>query len=129
MIFPWISVGAILGAAAVILGALGAHLPAEDVVVGRFHNTALLFHMVTISPILIIGLLTGKASKGHRYFHLSASLLTLGILFFAGSLYVRSFTGEAIGFYITPTGGIFMIMGWLLLAIGGFLNVRKNQSP
>ena len=46
----------------------------------------------------------------------SAACLCVGIVLFSGSLYALSLSGvRALG-AITPLGGVFLLLGWLLLA-------------
>ena len=75
----------------------------------------------------------------YQFFHTLALLLTLvwtlcrptkwlvsaaisfvvGILFFSGSLYVKTFFDIAIIGKLAPFGGISLALGWLLLALAG----------
>jgi uncharacterized membrane protein YgdD (TMEM256/DUF423 family) len=46
-------------------------------------------------------------------------LMALGMMIFSGSLYVLSYTGIKWLGAITPIGGLLMIAGWIVAAIGG----------
>ena len=44
----------------------------------------------------------------------------IGTLFFSGSLYILCLSGVRILGAITPIGGVFFLIGWVLLAIAGW---------
>ena len=46
-------------------------------------------------------------------------LFSIGILTFSGSLYVWALTGVYWLVFVTPIGGVFLLSGWLWLAIRG----------
>ena len=113
----FIPLGALLAAAAVILGAFAAHalkskLSADMLAV---FNTAVEYHFLHALGLLIIGLLLGQAdapagAKTAGWFLLG------GILLFSGSLYVLALSGIRQFGMITPIGGLSFIIGWLWLA-------------
>jgi len=118
----------VFGLLAVILGAFGAHglksvvsssaieVWSKGVEYQFYHALALLFlsRMTTAKPRLI---------------QLSYLFFTLGVICFSGSLYLLS-TREVtnISFAgilgpVTPIGGLFFILGWVML----FLSALKNK--
>ena len=114
----WFVMAAILGGAAVVLGAIGAHAlkdmapPAH----GAF-NTAATFQMY---HALALGL-TALAMRASPIWAARAAWAFLaGIILFSGSLYLWSLTAiHGLGF-ITPVGGLALIIGWGLLALAGW---------
>jgi uncharacterized membrane protein YgdD (TMEM256/DUF423 family) len=48
---------------------------------------------------------------------MAAWAFTIGIVVFAGSLYVMSLTGVRWLGAVTPLGGVALIAGWVLLAV------------
>ncbi|TDU81152.1 uncharacterized membrane protein YgdD (TMEM256/DUF423 family) [Prosthecobacter fusiformis] len=107
---------ALLGVTAIILGSLGAHGSVHDALVtaGTFENwkTAVSYHLphaIFLSILALFGTMGGKtASWAWR------SLFT-GVLLFSGSLYLHSYTQVKWLVYITPVGGLAMMLGWTLL--------------
>lgn len=107
---------AVLGLAAIWLGASGAHGKVHDAIVaaGTFENwkTALSYHLP--HAVLLVALaLVGKTGglRGALAWH---SLFT-GVLLFSGSLYLHAWTQVKWLVYVTPVGGVFMMLGWILL--------------
>ena len=111
--------GALFGCAAVIVGAFGAHALKETLsATGRIdtYELAVKYQFYHSLALVLVGLLMGQFdSKQLRYSGLSFSL---GIILFSGSLYVLSLTGQTILGAVTPFGGLFFILGWVLLALG-----------
>lgn len=110
--------GAIFGCLGVIIGAFGAHAFKDALAAtGRIdtYELAVRYQFYHALALLLTGLLQGQFNSTRlRY---SAASFTLGILFFSGSLYVLSFTGQAILGAVTPIGGLFFIAGWVLLIL------------
>jgi uncharacterized membrane protein YgdD (TMEM256/DUF423 family) len=113
----WIRVGAVLAAAAVALGAFGAHAMQERLTPERMETwrTAANYHLVHAVALVALGCLgerlTGPASSG-------AWALLAGIVVFSGSLYVLCLTDRGWLGAITPLGGIAFLVGWVLIAVG-----------
>jgi len=123
-------IGSLLGAFAVALGAFGAHalkqkLGAEDLAV---YQTGVQYHFYHVMAVFITASLY---SKFHRNAVLWAGRFFItGIFLFSGSLYLMSYL-KAVNLEakwlgpVTPIGGVFFIMGWLL--IGWIINKGKVQ--
>lgn len=113
--------GAIFGALAVALGAFGAHAlkgVLTDYGAGIW-DTAVQYQMFHATGIIAVGILMHP-----RLFGDATSLkwaficMTLGILFFSGSLYILALSGIGTLGAITPIGGVLFITGWILLLVG-----------
>ncbi len=126
-------IGSLLGAFAVALGAFGAHalkqkLGAEELSV---YQTGVQYQFYHVVAIFVVASLYGKF---HRPAILWAGRFFIaGIFLFSGSLYLitylKAFGGIAAKWLgpITPIGGLFFILGWLLL--GWLVNHGKVQRP
>lgn len=118
---------ALLGLIAVILGAFGAHtlkawLSAEQIAIWdkgvtyQFYHTFAMLYLSTF------------ARYKNKLINISYYCFLVGIILFSGSLYVLSTSAligilpEQIGF-ITPVGGLFFILGWIML----FLAAIKDK--
>ena len=112
----FLAMGAVSGALAVMLGAFGAHglkgKLSEEMM--KVFQTGVDYHFYHTLALLATGLAA---------LHLRSGLLAaggwafaLGIVLFSGSLYALSLSGISKLGAITPIGGLFFIMGWVLMA-------------
>ena len=111
--------GAISGGLAVAIGAFGAHaLKPLLMETGReaTFELAVRYQFYHTLALLATGLLTSETSR--RALRYSSLCFILGIIFFSGSLYVLCFTGIKMLGAVTPFGGVFFILGWILLGVG-----------
>ncbi|MDQ7959270.1 DUF423 domain-containing protein [Flavobacterium lindanitolerans] len=123
-----ISAAAILGFVAIILGAFGAHALKKVLDVEQLvsFETGVRYQMYHALFLLFLGTtkLVSDKTKSTIYY-----LIISGVLFFSGSIYLlstRNITNvdfSVIGF-ITPIGGLLMIIAWALL----FLNILKQKA-
>ena len=111
--------GGFFGCTAVMLGAFAAHALKETLsATGRIdtYELAVKYQFYHALALLLVGLLMDQF--GSKFLRHSALSFSLGILFFSGSLYVLSLTGQKILGAVTPIGGLFFILGWILLVLG-----------
>lgn len=122
----WLSTGALLGGAAVALGAFGAHglkarVPADLLAV---FETAARYHLVHALAIVAVAWAAerfpGTCTTAAGW------LFVAGILLFSGSLYALVLTGVRGLGAITPLGGLMLIAGWVLLAMSPFAGARAG---
>lgn len=109
--------GALLGLFGVALGAFGAHALKSTLVTNNSVDTyelAVRYQFYHAFALLIIGLLMEKTNN--KSFGYSAACITIGVLLFSGSLYALAFKVGKIVAFVTPIGGVFLIVGWALLA-------------
>ena len=110
----WIFVS-ISGALAVIMGALSAHLlkgflDADDI--SRIQTAAnyQIFHTLVLLSLLIY-----YQFNPFKRLRISIGLFISGIVLFSGSLYAYSFSHIHSLVYLTPVGGMLLIVAWLSL--------------
>ena len=112
-----ISSGALMGALGIAAGAFAAHalkdrLSPVDMAAFETGVRYQIYHALAL--ILCAGLPT----RG-RCISLAAHGFAWGTVIFSGSLYLLVLTGpRALGF-ITPIGGVLMILGWICLLAAG----------
>ena len=114
--------GALLLAAAVIVGAVAAHLLKARLPADRFEvlQTAVLYQLASGLGLLYVGLALARAgaAPGTRLIAAGGYLLLAGALAFSGSLYLLlAGAPRALG-ALTPLGGVGLIAGWILVALG-----------
>lgn len=112
---PWILVASILGAAGVTLGAFGAHglktrLTAEQL---ASWQTAVQYHLLHTVALLALALFAIWSGRSVR---VPASLFSVGVVLFSGSIYCLVLGGPRWLGPVTPLGGSCLIAGWLALA-------------
>lgn len=109
-------IAACLGAAAVLLGAFGAHglrerLSAEMLTI---FEVGVRYHFYHALALLAIGLAPATVWKTYRLAQ-AAWAWCFGILVFSGSLYLLAITGLRWLGASTPIGGVALVAGWVLL--------------
>ena len=120
----------ILGSIAVALGAIGAHYLKSKIDLGLItadqvngFDTGVKYHMYHTLAMLIIFLLSKHIQSKHLTWAFNCFLI--GIILFSGSLYLlctrQLFHAGWLSVLgpITPIGGLFLIAGWILLAMVG----------
>ena len=116
--------GSLLGALAVILGALGSHLFEDYLIsVDRLdtYKTAIRYQFYHVFLILIIGVLYNHSYRSiiKCAFYLSV----IGLFLFSGSLYMLCFTNYSEWGMVTPVGGLFLICSWLFFCF----SIKKSS--
>jgi uncharacterized membrane protein YgdD (TMEM256/DUF423 family) len=123
----WCTVGAVLGLLAVAFGAFGAHAlegkldggDVDAVTQAKLLDTwdvGARYQMYHALALLSVGIVGGR--RPTRILQAAGILFCLGVLIFSGGLYVYVLSGVRAWAMIVPVGGVAMISGWLLLAIG-----------
>jgi uncharacterized membrane protein YgdD (TMEM256/DUF423 family) len=115
-----------LGLSAVILGAFGAHA-FKDILTSEqllSLETALRYQMYHVIVLLFVNTFEGFSMKQRN---IISYILFIGVVFFSGSIYLiqlTPITGRSIWF-ITPLGGLFLIMGWVSMIV---IFVKKGKN-
>ncbi|MGE7842404.1 DUF423 domain-containing protein [Lysinibacillus sp. NPDC093712] len=123
----FIVTGALHGFLAVALGAFGAHALkdiVDDYGLGIW-ETAVQYQMFHATGLLIIGLLMSSKLLGEvKQLKLAGIFFNLGIVFFAGSLYVLAVSGIKVLGAITPIGGVLFLAGWVLIIVSALKHAK-----
>ena len=118
-----------LGMLAIVLGAFGAHALKEILSITELSSfeTAVRYQMYHVIVLLFVNTYDGfSILQKNRISY----LFFFGILLFSGSIYainLTSITAKSIWF-VTPLGGLTLIVGWLLMIIIFLNKVRKNNK-
>lgn len=120
-----LSILALLGAAAVAIGAFGAHglekvATPDNIEIYRTGNRYHFYHLLLLFVAIWAG---GRDGANEKWLSWSFRLTLVGILLFSGSLYLlglRDAISANINWLgaITPLGGTFFIVAWACLAVG-----------
>lgn len=116
--------GALVLAAGVALGAIGAHAArsAAHPEAVRLVQTAVLYQLVHGIGLVLAGVLARFGST--RWLAASGASFLLGVALFCGSLYGLAFTGTSAGI-LAPVGGSTFIAGWIFLAVHALVAERS----
>lgn len=125
----WIALGAVLGAIGVALGAYGAHGLEKQLAAWGYagedlakrlanHETAVRYQMWHALAIVLVGL--ALAIRPSAAWNAAGWAFLVGVLVFCGFLYALVVVGPNFRWFgaIVPIGGVSLIAGWVLLAIG-----------
>ncbi len=116
-------ISGLLGAAGVVLGALGAHGLHEELLrhqAAGIWQTAVLYHLVhTVALLALASQKDGARGRVAAATNGAALCWTAGILLFSGSLYALALGAPRALGPVTPLGGL-LLAGWVLVAIGGW---------
>jgi uncharacterized membrane protein YgdD (TMEM256/DUF423 family) len=118
--------GAMTMGLAVALGAFGAHAIANSVSPERLDvwKTAVLYQAVHGLAIILAGI-CGSIYKSPK-FNTAGSLFLAGTTVFSGSLYALVLLDKGILGAVTPLGGLMLITGWAIFALGAS---QTSKSP
>lgn len=112
--------GAIHGFLAVALGAFAAH-GLEDVLDdygSGIWDTAVQYQMFHAAALVLVGILMARPLFGDvKQLKVAMFCFNAGIFFFSGSLMVLALTGIKVLGAITPIGGVFFLIGWVMIIL------------
>jgi uncharacterized membrane protein YgdD (TMEM256/DUF423 family) len=114
----WSSVGAILLALAVMIGAFGAHALQGrlDAYSKGVYETGVMYHFFHALGLLVVSFLPRIGALSAARAGRVCMLLLAGITLFSGSLYALAISGVRMLGAVTPLGGLAFIAAWILLA-------------
>lgn len=115
------AVAALSGLMSVVLGAFASHGLRGRLDDGllRAFETGVTYQM-THSLVLLVTALAIERWGAHWALSSAAAAFATGIVLFSGSLYLLALTGMKWLGPVTPIGGLFLIVGWALLAYGAW---------
>ncbi|MBI1193978.1 MAG: DUF423 domain-containing protein [Bacteroidetes bacterium] len=123
----WLRLAAFSGAAAVLLGAFGAHSLERTAISASMlsaYETAVMYHFL---HTLALGLAVLSAPLcDPRWWRRGVIAFVVGIGLFSGSLYAMALADAAGGDLsflgpITPVGGVALALGWVFWGVGSKL--------
>ena len=110
----------LMGAAGIVLAALGAH--GGDLPRLATASSMLLFH----APVILAVVVLRDRQLVQRHIAIAAAAgYAIGAVLFATDLAVRDLAGHALFPMAAPTGGTILIGAWLVLAFSGLVARRS----
>ena len=123
-----LSITSLLGIIAIALGAFAAHSLKESLTVDEMEGlkTGIRYQMYHVIVLLFVNTYQGFSKKFKNQISL---VFFMGILFFSGSIYAIYLAGVAAKsiWFITPLGGLLLILGWFFLFIHFGKKAIKNS--
>jgi uncharacterized membrane protein YgdD (TMEM256/DUF423 family) len=114
----WVMFAALMALCAVVMGAFASH-GLKDILSIKalaWIDTAAqyqMYHALALLALACIILQTGRSLVSS----LCGCSFILGIFGFSGSLYALAFGGPKVLVFVTPIGGLMLILGWILLIL------------
>jgi len=114
----FLALGALFAAAAVALGAMGAHglrarLSTEALAI---FQTGVQYHFWHALGLLAVGIVCVHLPE-NVWLRAAGTLFTIGVMLFSGSLYVLALGGAKWLGALAPIGGGALILAWIAFAI------------
>ncbi|TVP53239.1 MAG: DUF423 domain-containing protein [Halomonadaceae bacterium] len=121
---PILIAGALLGFLSVVIGASSEHLiqARVDDEVFRWVMTAIRYNQMgaLIVTAVGLGLMAVPVHRARRLLVVAGWLFVAGTVLFSFSIYVAAISGVHAFTYLTPFGGITLMLAWLVLVVAGF---------
>jgi uncharacterized membrane protein YgdD (TMEM256/DUF423 family) len=97
-------------------GAFGAHGLRAQATIEQLQSwtTASQYHLLHSAVLLALALYGAQSGRGVQW---PATLFTIGIVLFSGSIYLLVLTSTKWLGPVTPLGGLFLIAGWVSLLV------------
>ena len=116
----WLAIAAINGFLAVAAGAFGAHALKDklDADAMNAYEVGVRYQMYHALALLAVASLCH--TRPSRAIRAAGVCMLIGIVLFTGSLYGLTLLNWRWLGPITPLGGVFLLVGWLLLAISAW---------
>lgn len=134
---PLLLIAALLGAAAVGIGAFASHgLPkrlesqglATEVVAKKLDQCELAVRYQMFHALALLAMALAPISTRSVLIPTSGFLVLLGSICFSGGLYSMVFADQIIHWSIVPIGGSVLILAWLTLAVGALTQSANPDS-
>ena len=133
----WILLAAILGASGVAIGAYHAHGLQQhlersgftsDEINAKMDNceTAIRYQMYHVFALISVGILV--SFRRSILVNLAGVLFVCGVIGFSGGLYLMVFFDNMIHWAIVPSGGLLMILGWIVFGLGGIVTSNRRSD-
>lgn len=121
----FIVIGAVLAGLSVVIGAFGAHALSGHLTErgAAIWGTGVQYQMLHSVAMVVIGILL-LILNSKKLLQLAGFAFLIGTILFSGSLYlIALMTIKNLGL-ITPIGGLFFVVGWLLLVGAAMASTR-----
>ncbi len=81
------------------------------------------YHSVAL---LVVGLMCKINGDQNKILNLAGFFLSFGIILFCGTLYLQSLTKIGPPGFLTPLGGLLLILGWACIFVSSFVEKKLD---
>tara|TARA_B100001250_G_C19324742_1_gene581987 strand:+ start:60 stop:437 length:378 start_codon:yes stop_codon:yes gene_type:complete len=120
-----LSIASLLGVLSIILGAFGAHILEDQLILSDKLNSfeiAVKYQFYHVFFLMILGLCYEQFDK--RLIKYAFFSVLMGISLFCGSLYILCLTNNNMFGILTPFGGFFLIISWFFF----LFSIRQHSD-
>jgi len=118
----WIFLAGLLGASAVITGAVSAHAGLSDEARGLI-DKAVQYQVWHALALLAVALFSNHITS--KILTVTGSLFSLGSLLFCGTLMIKGFFGITLFPMSAPIGGTCLILGWISISLVAIKQIER----
>ena len=125
----YVIISAVLGFSSVLVGAFGAHIAAQMLTESLYKTlqVAIDYHQFYSLFLLVLSLFNSQSKAGFVIPGYVFKSAIVGVLLFSGSLYVYVLTGVKALTFLTPVGGVILMIMWGMLGVAAFRSYRHYQ--
>ena len=76
--------------------------------------------------LLVVGLMCKIDRELNKILNLAGFLLSFGIILFCGTLYLQALTRIGLPGFLTPLGGLLLILGWACILFSSFVDQKLD---
>jgi uncharacterized membrane protein YgdD (TMEM256/DUF423 family) len=113
-------VAGLLGCSSVAIGAVVAHALAPKIDREALESLLTAVRYQQLHALLLVGIALLVRFWPSAWWTYAGLAIVLGVLLFSGGIYLTRLADVPWGAKIAPFGGTMLMVGWLLLAIGGW---------
>ena len=124
----WISIAALLGLTAVGAGAFGAHALRDRLTPEHLASFEVAVRYQMFHALALLGAAWVSSRRPSRLVRAASVAILIGVVLFSGSLYGLTLADWKWLWPLTPLGGMILMIGWLLLAIGAWPKDRGSRE-
>jgi len=123
----YVIISTVLGFTSVLVGAFGAHMAAQVLTESLYKTlqVAIDYHQFYSLVLLVLSLFNSQFKVDFVIPSYVLKSVIVGVLLFSGSLYAYVLTGVKALTFVTPVGGMVLMIMWGLLGLAAF---RYYQS-
>tara|TARA_B100000427_G_scaffold102572_1_gene84766 strand:+ start:4066 stop:4446 length:381 start_codon:yes stop_codon:yes gene_type:complete len=124
----YIVISAVLGFLSVLIGAFGAHIAVQTLTESLYKTlqVAIDYHQFYSLFLLVLSLFNRQSNAGFVIPGYVFKSAIVGVLLFSGSLYAYVLTGVKALTFVTPVGGMILMLMWGLLGVAAFRYYRAG---